>query len=87
MKCAVATSTRRVSAEKTLRDIGVSDYCQRVYLQYARPTEQISSTDKYYCRGDRKKVVLDRAAMLMASRALGHNRIDVIASHYLYNLQ
>lgn len=64
-----------------------ADYCQRVYLQYARPTEQISSTDKYYCRGDRKGVVLDRAAMLMASRALGHNRIDVIASHYLYNLQ
>ena len=63
-----------------------ADYCQRVYLQHARPTDQIPADCKYYCRGDKKGVVLDRAAMLEASRALGHNRIDVIASHYLYNL-
>lgn len=64
-----------------------ADYCQRVYLQYARPIDQIPANCRYYCRGDRKGVILDRAAMLEASRALGHNRIDVIASHYLYNLQ
>lgn len=63
-----------------------ADYCQRVYLQHARPIDQIPSADKYYCRGDRKGVVLDKSAMLIASQALGHNRIDVIASHYLYNL-
>lgn len=63
-----------------------ADYCQRVYLQHARPTDQIPPADKYYCRGDRKGVILDKPAMLEASRALGHNRIDVIASHYLYNL-
>lgn len=63
-----------------------ADYCQRIYLQHARPADQIPSTDKYYCRGDRKGVILDRKAMLIASQALGHNRIDVIASHYLYNL-
>lgn len=63
-----------------------ADYCQRVYLQHAKSVDQIPSTDRYYCRGDRKGIVLDRAAMLIASQALGHNRIDVIASHYLYNL-
>lgn len=63
-----------------------ADYCQRVYLQHARPIDQIPSADKYYCRGDRKGVVLDKSAMLIASQALGHNRIDVIASHYLCNL-
>lgn len=63
-----------------------ADYCQRVYLQHARPTDQIPPADKYYCRGDRKGVILDKPAMLEASRALGHNRIDVIASHYLYNI-
>lgn len=63
-----------------------ADYCQRIYLQHARPADQIPSADKYYCRGDRKGVILDRKAMLIASQALGHNRIDVIASHYLYNL-
>lgn len=64
-----------------------ADYCQRVYLQHARTADQIPADARYYCRGDRKGVILDRAAMLEASRALGHNRIDVIASHYLYNLQ
>lgn len=64
-----------------------ADYCQRVYLQHARPANKIPPADKYFCRGDRKGVILDRDAMLVASRALGHNRIDVIASHYLYNLQ
>lgn len=63
-----------------------ADYCQRVYLQYARPVEQIPADARYYCRGDRKGVILDKSAMLIASQALGHNRIDVIASHYLYNL-
>lgn len=64
-----------------------ADYCQRIYLQHARTIDQIPANCRYYCRGDRKGVILDRAAMLIASRALGHNRIDVIASHYLYNLQ
>lgn len=64
-----------------------ADYCQRVYEATARPVDQIPPADRYYCRGDRKGVVLDRPAMLIASQALGHNRIDVIASHYLYNMQ
>lgn len=64
-----------------------ADYCQRVYLQHARLADKIPPAERYYCRGDRKGIVLDRVAMLEASRALGHNRIDVIASHYLYNLQ
>ena len=63
-----------------------ADYCQRIYLQHARPIDQIPTSDRYYCRGDRKGLILDKSAMLEASRALGHNRIDVIASHYLYNL-
>lgn len=36
-----------------------------------------------YCRGDRKGTWLDKNAMLMASKALGHNRISIIASNYL----
>lgn len=63
-----------------------ADYCQRVYLKHARSIDQIPAGDRYYCRGDRKGLILDKSAMLEASRALGHNRIDVIASHYLYNL-
>jgi integrase len=38
----------------------------------------------YYCRNDRKGIVYDRKALFEASRALGHNRFDIIPSHYLY---
>lgn len=43
-------------------------------------------SDVYYCRGDEKGRRLDRKAMLIASKALGHNRVDVIAGHYLRGL-
>lgn len=64
-----------------------SVYCQRLYNSYARPLEQIPDTDRYYCRRDKRGVVYDRKAMLQVSRALGHNRINVIAGHYLQHLQ
>ena len=63
-----------------------SVYCQRLYNSYARPLEQIPDTDRYYCRRDKRGVVYDRKAMLQVSRALGHNRINVIAGHYLQHL-
>lgn len=37
----------------------------------------------YFCRGDRAGLVLDRAAMIAASKALGHNRESVVGEHYL----
>lgn len=64
-----------------------SVYCQRVYDQYARPLEQIPPQDRYYCRRDQRGIVYDKKAMLQASKALGHNRISVIAGHYLQHLQ
>lgn len=59
------------------------DYATAIYQQYARPLEQLTAKEKYYCRGDRKGEVFDRAAMRIASNALGHGRIEVIAGHYL----
>ena len=40
----------------------------------------------YACRVDQKKVYYDRQAMIETSQNLGHNREDIIAGHYLYNL-
>ena len=60
-----------------------SVYCQRIYDSYARPLEQIPPADRYYCRQDKKGLIYDKKAMLQASKALGHNRISVIAEHYL----
>ena len=61
-------------------------YAERVYRHNARPLDTLFPSEKYYCRNDMKGTVLDRQAMLITSKALGHNRIQV-ATHYLYNLQ
>ena len=60
-----------------------SDYAVRVYQAAAREIRQLDRSERYYCRGDLKGVIYDRKAMLETSRALGHNRISVIAGHYL----
>ena len=62
-----------------------ADYCKAIYNIHARPTSEIPMRDRYYCRSDRRGVVYDRHAMRISSMALGHNRISVIAGHYLYN--
>lgn len=60
-----------------------SEYAVAIYNQYARPLDELERKEKYYCRAELKGTVYDRAAMLMASKALGHNRISIIAEHYL----
>lgn len=40
----------------------------------------------YYCRTDEQGRHLDRRAMILASKALGHNRENVIATHYIRGL-
>lgn len=62
-------------------------YCQRVYDSYARPVDQIPPRDRYYCRCDQRGIIYDKRAMLQASKTLGHNRISVIAGHYLQHLK
>ena len=60
-----------------------ADYATSIYRAAARPLDTLTVADKYYCRGDMKGVVLDRAAMAEPSEALGHSRINVIAGHYI----
>ena len=62
-----------------------ADYCKTVYNLHARPIAEIPIKERYYCRGDLKGVVYDKHAMLIASKALGHNRISIIAANYLYD--
>ena len=60
-----------------------ADYASRIYLKYARPIEELPRKERYICRKDKRGITYDRAAMLEASRALGHNRISVVGAHYL----
>ena len=62
-----------------------AEYCKAIYEQHALPIAEIPKSERYYCRGDLNGVVYDKRAMRIASRALGHNRISVIAGHYLYS--
>lgn len=59
-------------------------YAVTYYEQIARPLDTLTKKQKYYCRGDKQGNVYDRKAMLEVSHALGHNRLNVIAAHYLY---
>ena len=64
-----------------------AEYACTVYKTHARPINELSPKEKYICRKDLKGTVYDREAMLIASKALGHNRVDVIALAYLWALE
>lgn len=61
-----------------------AQYAQIMYAQLARPLEEIPKDERYICRGTKKGIVYDRLALIQTSKALGHNRCDVIANNYLY---
>lgn len=58
-------------------------YTQAYYDSVARDLSQLERSEKYFCRKDKAGTVYDKRAMLEVSKALGHNRISVIAGHYL----
>ena len=59
-------------------------YANRLYNQLKRDIDKIPTEDKYIMRKERAGEVYDKQAMLHVSKALGHNRISVIAQSYLY---
>ncbi len=73
-------------------------YATAIYKMYARPIEEIpydrinKGTGKkfqsgvYTCRKDESGKKLDKEAMLKASKALGHNRLEVVANNYIRGL-
>lgn len=75
-----------------------AEYATRMYKMYARPIEDIPydkvnkgtgrryQGDVYVCRKDESGRKLDRAAMEKCSKALGHNRVSVVADNYIRGL-
>jgi integrase len=59
-------------------------YANRLYNQLKRDIDKIPFEQRYIMRKDRAGEVYDKQAMLLVSKALGHNRISVIAQSYLY---
>lgn len=60
-----------------------ADYANLVYRQCARPIDQIPRSERYDCRGDKAGISYDKKALAIASKALGHNRLDVVVNNYL----
>ena len=74
------------------------DYAVALYKSYAREPEDIPydkvnkgngkkyQSDVYVCRGDMKGLKLDKRAMLIVEKALGHESLHTFASHYAKNI-
>lgn len=75
-----------------------AEYASNLYRDKARNISEIPydkvnkgsgkkyQGDVYYCRNDESGKRLDKKAMKTCSKALGHNRINVIANNYLRGL-
>jgi len=72
-----------------------AEYATAIYKANARPIGEIPydrvnkgtgrryQSEVYVCRKDEAGKKLDKAAMLVCSKALGHNRISVVADNYI----
>lgn len=56
------------------------------YDRVNRGTGRRYQSEVYTCRKDEAGKKLDKAAMLICSKALGHNRISVVADNYIRGL-
>ncbi len=75
-----------------------AEYATTIYKDHARPIEEIPydrvnkgtgrryQSQVYTCRKDESGRKLDKAAMLVCSKALGHNRLEVVAKNYIRDL-
>lgn len=75
-----------------------AEYATTIYKAHARPIQDIPydrvhrgtgrryQSEVYTCRKDEAGKKLDKAAMLVCSKALGHNRISVVADNYIRGL-
>lgn len=63
-----------------------AEYACTIYRTHARPLDQIPREEQYICRKDLSGTIYDKRAMKIASEALGHSRLDVIAQSYLWAL-
>lgn len=75
-----------------------AEYATAIYKAHARAIQDIPydrvnrgtgkryQSEVYVCRKDEAGKKLDKEAMLVCSKALGHNRIEVVANNYIRGL-
>ena len=87
-----------VTVEDGVSKEEAAEYATAIYKAHARPIDQIPhdrvnkgtghryQSQVYTCRKDEAGRKLDKAAMLLCSKALGHNRLEVVANNYIRDL-
>ena len=75
-----------IPAHAPIHQYRARSFAQTMYAKLARPLEDIPLKERYICRGSKKGIIYDKKALAAVSRALGHQRLDVIADNYLYAL-
>ncbi len=63
-----------------------AQYASKLYQYYDAQIPLSPEERIYHCRKDMKGLSFRKSVLLRVSRALGHNRCDVVVSHYLYRL-
>ena len=75
-----------------------AEYATKMYRDNARPIDKIPydkvnkgtgyeyQSEVYTCRKDEQKKKLDKGAMVKCSKALGHNRAEIVAGSYIRGL-
>ena len=58
---------------------------KRLYQHFARNIDEISKKERIYLRKDRKGEILYRSCLMYISSCLGHSRLDILYSNYLYH--
>lgn len=62
-----------------------AEYAKRLYQHFARNIDEIPKKERIYLRKDRKGEILDRSCLMYISSCLGHSRLDILYSNYLYH--
>lgn len=62
-----------------------AEYAKRLYQHFARNIDEIPKKECIYLRKDRKGEILDRSCLMYISSCLGHSRLDILYSNYLYH--
>ena len=73
---------------RTIRKYTTQDIPDALLNELLEVAARASNTGnmQYTCRKDEAGKKLDKAAMLVCSKALGHNRISVVADNYIRGL-
>lgn len=74
-------SDTRIPDRAPIHDDRGREYAVAIYLEHARPIEELTRKEIYFGRKDLKGCRWDKAALQEVTKALGHDRLNVVANY------